>query len=305
MTVSITLAIALVLDYCLGEPKKGHPLVVFGHFALFLENRLHPSEKAGAEQQILMGTVALLLAVLPITVLTWLVTRPAFVDLLLSPIILYLCIAPNSLKQHALAVHNALQTNNIDNARQQVSMIVSRETEQMDELAVTRAGIESVLENGADAIFAALFWFVIAGAPGVVAYRLCNTLDAMWGYKSPRYRHFGMVTARLDDILNWLPARLTAFSYALLGQTKTALNCWHTQAHLLESPNGGPVMTAGAGALNIKLGGAATYHGKLKHKPLFGGSHNPDKKDIIRANQLITATLTLWTIIIILGDSLA
>lgn len=305
MTVSITLAIALALDYCLGEPKKGHPLVVFGHFALFLENRLHPSENARAAQQKLMGTVALILAVLPITVFAWLITHQAVAGLVLSPIMLYLCIAPNSLKQHALAVYHALQTGNIDQARQQVGMIVSRETEQMDELAITRASIESVLENGADAIFAALFWFVLAGAPGVVAYRLCNTLDAMWGYKNQRYLHFGMVTARVDDLLNWLPARLTAFSYALLGQTKTALNCWQTQARLLESPNGGPVMTSGAGALNIKLGGPARYHGKLKDKPLFGGNNIPVFQDIIRTNQLITATITLWTILIILGDSLA
>lgn len=305
MTLSITLVIALALDSILGEPKKAHPLVLFGHFANSVEKYVYSSSCSTVWQQRNSGTLAFLLAVLPITFLFWLITAHPISNLLLSPIILYLCIAPNSLKQHALAVYNALQNNDIESARYQVSMIVSRETEQMDEQAITRASIESVLENGADAIFAALFWFVIAGVPGVVAYRLCNTLDAMWGYKNERYQHFGMITARVDDLLNWLPSRLTALSYTLIGQSKIALQCWKSQAHLLESPNGGPVMTAGAGALNIQLGGDAWYHGKLKNKPLFGGSNNVIKHDILRANHLITVTLTLWTVLILIGDNLA
>ena len=305
MTLSVALIIALALDYWLGEPKKGHPLVIFGHFALFLEKWLLKDAGSRLFVQKLFGAWAWVLAVAPITASVFLINTWPIANLLLSPLFLYLCIAPGSLKQHALAVYSALQDNDLALAKQQVGMIVSRETEQMDELAIRRATIESVLENGADAIFAALFWFAVAGAPGVVAYRLCNTLDAMWGYKNDRYQHFGYVTAKIDDLLNWLPAQLTAFSYALLGKTQLALNCWRTQAHLLDSPNGGVVMTAGAGALNIKLGGTAQYHGVVKDKAFFGSDNEPVNTDIIRANRLITSTLLLWTVLIILGDSLA
>ena len=121
--------------------------------------------------------------------------------------------------------------------------------------------------------------------------------------------HFGWAAAKFDDILNWIPARLTALSYALLGQTTLAMNCWKNQAHLLDSPNAGPVMTSGAGALNIQLGGHAWYHGKLKDKVFFGSKNSPVNNDITRANTLISYSLYLWIFILIiwalLGENLA
>lgn len=179
-------------------------------------------------------------------------------------------------------------------ARQRVGYIVSRQTDRMTAIDVRRAAIESVLENGADAVFAPLFWFVLLGPFGALLYRLTNTLDAMWGYKNQRYRYFGWAAARFDDGLNWLPARLTALSYALLGNTRQAIQAWRWHAPLLESPNAGPVMTAGAGALNLSLGGPATYHGQLKDKPWFGGAKQPGDQDILRAIRLIYQTLAFW-----------
>ena len=222
---------------------------------------------------------------------------------------MYFCIAANSLKQHALSVLQALELNDLGLAKKRVAMIVSRQTEKMSVADVRKATIESVLENGADAVFAPIFWFIVAGPAGAILYRLSNTLDAMWGYKNQRFIYFGWAAARFDDSLNWIPARLTAASYAVLGNTTLAINCWKNQASLLDSPNAGPVMTSGAGSLNIQLGGPAWYHGKLKDKVYFGTHHLVNNNDINRANALMMAALILWVIAVIilefLGESLA
>ncbi|MDP3138644.1 MAG: CobD/CbiB family cobalamin biosynthesis protein, partial [Burkholderiaceae bacterium] len=172
--------------------------------------------------------------------------------------------------------------------------IVSRETSQLDASGVAKAGVESVLENGNDAIFGTLFWFALLGGPGAVLFRLANTLDAMWGYRTERFNHFGWAAARIDDGLNWLPARLTALTYAVLGQTRTALACWRTQAPGWESPNAGPVMAAGAGSLGVQLGGAAIYHGAEEIRPPLGCGPAPGAADLERAIRLIQRSLWLW-----------
>ncbi len=293
MLTYLSVITALLLDIGLGEPKSYHPLVGFGRIVLKLE-KLSLRQHTAYHWQTISGLFAWLLLVVPCSAFIYQLQHVSEFNLYLSPIVLYFCIAPTSLKQHGMEVFIALAQHDLPLARQKVAMIVSRETSQMDEIAIRRATIESLLENGADAIFAPLFWFVIAGAAGAVFYRLSNTLDAMWGYKNHRYRYFGSTAARMDDVLNWIPARLTAISYVLLGNTRLAWHCWQTQAQLLESPNAGVVMTAGAGALNLQLGGTAYYAGQLTYKPLFGGQHVPENTDIARANKLINKVLLLW-----------
>ena len=301
MSITFTIILALLLDYLFAEPRQGHPLVLFGNLASALENQLL-TETHKASLQKINGTLALLLAIIPITLIIVFVNQPTAINTLVAPLLLYLCIAPNSLKKHTMAVYQSLTTNQLPDARLKLAKIVSRETEHMDKSAIRKATIESTLENGADAVFAPIFWFIIAGPAGCVFYRLANTLDAMWGYKNNRYRHFGWAAARLDDLLNWIPARLTAISYALLGNTRQALTCWKQQAPHCASPNAGPVMASGAGAMNLILGGTAIYHGEIHDKPILGSGRDPVDQDIKRANFLVSLTLLSWTSVIMVGD---
>jgi adenosylcobinamide-phosphate synthase len=136
----------------------------------------------------------------------------------------------------------------------------------------------------------------------VVLYRVSNTLDAMWGYRTPRFLRFGWAAARIDDLLNYLPARLVALTYAVLGKTSTAIRCWRKQAPLWDSPNAGPVMAAGAGALQLRLGGAAVYHGHLEQRPDLGEGAEPQARDIERALNLVNGGVLLWLILLVLGS---
>lgn len=284
---------AMLLDHWLGEPKRWHPLVGFGRLADVLENTFN---RAGWRR--LRGLLAWALAVLPLTWVAWALASLPGIGWVFSLLLLYLAIGLRSLAEHAKPVSNALRGGDLAQARLRVSYMVSRQTDELDEQGVACATTESVLENGSDAVFAALFWFALLGAPGVVLYRLSNTLDAMWGYRNARFGQFGWGAARLDDVLNYLPARLVASTYALCGRTRQALHCWRTQAPAWDSPNAGPVMAAGAGALDVSLGGPAVYHGELHQRPALGSGPAAQARDIDRAVRLVRQGVMLWLLVL-------
>mgnify|MGYP006172197745 CR=1 FL=1 len=295
--IAPVLVLALLLDHLLGEPRRFHPLVGFGTWAAILERRFNRSTRP--VQAVTRGVLAWLLAVLPVMLPLLLVYVIAgdfrwLLDVFLG----YLCIARCSLREHVWAVYQSLTAGDLQAARIAIGRIVSRETQTLDSPAVRRAAIESTLENGSDAIFAPLFWLALGGAPAVVFYRLVNTLDAMWGYRNQRYNYFGRVSARSDDLLNWAPARLTALSFAFLGQSTAALQAWREQAPKCASPNAGPVMASGAGALGVVIGGPAIYHGREEDKPALGYGRTPGNDDLIKALALLDRTLALWCVVI-------
>ncbi len=294
MQLALLCLSAVLLDRCLGEPPRWHPLVGFGRLAGYLEQRLYgpPTLDSGTRRR--RGVAAVLVLVAPAMAGAWLLAGLPYLGVVADCGLLYLALGVTSLREHAEAVAMALRQGDLTLARQRVGTIVSRDTAELDAGQIGAATVESVLENGCDAVSGALFWFIVAGAPGVVAYRLVNTLDAMWGYRTERYRDFGWAAARLDDGLNWLPARLTALSYTLLGRSRTAWNCWRTQAAAWKSPNAGAVMAAGAGALEVTLGGAAPYHGQWQQRPPLGAGPPPDVAAIGRALTLVQHTLWLW-----------
>ncbi len=301
--IALLAALGLGLDWLLGEPNRWHPLALFGAYARRIEGRLQPLSAHGAISGRLWGSLALVLAVTPWVLLAALLARLKSLGLAWDVALLYLVVGHRSLHDHARRVHDALAREDLPEARRNVAMMVSRDTGDMDPARVSAAAVESVLENGNDAVFGALFWFVVAGAPGALAFRLINTLDAMWGYRTTRYLHFGWAAARLDDAMNFVPARLTALTYAAIGGCQRALHCWRVQAPLWDSPNAGPVMASGAGALGIRLGGGAFYGGEWHERAALGEGRPADLGDIPRALRLVSRSVLLWLALIALGSA--
>ncbi|AKO51144.1 cobalamin biosynthesis protein CobD [Marinobacter psychrophilus] len=291
--------LGLTLDRLLGEPRRLHPLAGFGALASALERLLNGAPQK-AWRSLILGTLALCSLVLPLLLLTiWLsAVLSGFWLLLVQATALYFALSLRGLAEHGLAVAQPLQRGELNVAREQVSRIVSRQASALDQQGVAAAATESMLENGADAVFASLFWFLVGGIPGVIVHRAVNTLDAMWGYRNPQFLYFGRAAARLDDVMGWLPARLTALTYTLLGNRKLAWRCWRQQASQWDSPNAGPVMAAGAGALNVQLGGPSPYPQGVKQRPHLGGT-NPASADTVQAAiALVRHGTWLWLAVI-------
>lgn len=291
---------ALAMDFFFGEPNRFHPLIGFGTFAEKIETWFNRSPTSK-----LSGLIALGIVVFPLWCLAVLLERAVesmpLISFFLSAMVLYLAIGWKSLLEHAEAVRVPLQRGELKKARQKVAYIVSRDTASLSPEGVSKAATESVLENGSDAVFAPLFWFMVGGLSGVLVYRIVNTLDAMWGYRNSRFFYFGWAAAKFDDVLNWLPARLCATTYALCGRTQLAINCWRKQAHHWKSPNAGPVMASGAGALNVKLGGVAHYMGDSEVRPLLGCGKAANYESIQQAENLVNRSLILWVSALAIG----
>lgn len=296
LLLAAILVSGVYLDARLGEPSKFHPLVGFGRWSGVLERALN--RLPGAPGYIL-GAIAVVVALSPLVLIIGLLQASASLSLvsacLLQLVILYLCIGWHSLQEHVSDVWRSLATDDLPAAREELGKIVSRNTQVLDADEVAQASIESTLENSSDALFATLFWFLIGGAEAALLHRWVNTLDAMWGYRTERHFYFGWAAARLDDTMAWLPARLTAFSFVLAAgeHRQKALDCWKTQAKYCDSPNGGVVMTAGAGALNRKLSQRADYQGTIKQKPVMGSGMPAGVDDIPRAIRLVKQALLI------------
>ncbi|HEY9101608.1 adenosylcobinamide-phosphate synthase CbiB [Chitinimonas sp.] len=286
----------LVLEALWGEPRRWHPLVGFGRLAQMLERRSN-----SGRQPLLRGTLAWVLLLGGCLGVYGLLEQalPASYAWLLDAWAFWFALGAHSLHSHVVAILRPLRAGDLPLARQQLARIVSRDCSALDRAGISKATLESTLENGSDAIFATLFWFALLGGYGALLHRLANTLDAMWGYRSPQFLYFGRCAARADDVLNWLPARLTALSYTLLGQSRLAWHCWQQQGPLWDSPNAGPVMAAGAGALSVELGGDACYHGQREARPRLGAGASPGSHDVLRGLRLVQRSVLLWLVVLV------
>jgi adenosylcobinamide-phosphate synthase len=281
----MTLVIALILDAALGEPKWlwdriPHPAVLIGRVIQWADNRFNTGNNRKARGIAL--TTSLVIGALVIggviSALGWLP------EALLAAILL----AQRSLADHVRAVANALRLSTTA-GRIAVAQIVGRDTAAMDDPAIARAAVESAAENMSDGVIAPAFWFLIGGLPGMLAYKAVNTADSMIGYRTPRHKDFGWSAARLDDVLNLIPARLTALLIALASGQWPNWRAIRRDAQLHRSPNAGWPEAAMARSLNIALSGPRAYHGQMQDLPWVNetGQRDIGPDDIDRAVQAI------------------
>ncbi|MEC9310656.1 MAG: adenosylcobinamide-phosphate synthase CbiB [Pseudomonadota bacterium] len=286
--ITATLLIpALILDAILGEPRwlwnrLPHPAVLMGQLVGALDAGLNSGAGRRAK-----GVVAVLVLVITGLLIGWLLSLfGALMEILVAAIL----IAQRSLCDHLQAVVQGLQKDGLHGGRAAVAMIVSRDTTEMTGPQLARAAIESGAENMSDGVIAPAFWFLIAGLPGLLAYKMINTADSMIGYRNARYRDFGWAAARLDDLVNWIPARLTSLLMALAGGTLRDWSAIAEDARKHRSPNAGWPEAAMARALDAALSGPRSYDGEMQEFPWV---HEDGAKGI-GAEAIRRCTEMLW-----------
>ncbi len=288
------LALGSVADLLLGDPRRGHPVAGFGSVAAALERRTWRDDRlAGAGHALLLTAAA---AALGTALERAAGSRPG-ARVLVTAAATWTVLGGTSLSRTAERMADALAGGDLPGARAVLPALAGRDSSGLgvDELA--RATVESVAENTSDAAVAPLFWGAVAGVPGLLAYRAINTLDAMVGHRSPRYERFGWASARLDDVVNWAPARVTAaltVACAPLagGSAAGALRAWRKDGAAHPSPNAGRCEAALAGALGLRLGGRNVYGSRVEDRPTLGSGRPPAPGDVRRAVRLSTA---VWT----------
>jgi adenosylcobinamide-phosphate synthase len=276
--VATGLLLGYAADRLLGDPRHFHPVAGFGRIAMALEAHTHaPSRVRGVVHvgALVGGATA---AGMLVDHLAGRVGDPGMGRdigrVAITAVATWAVLGGRSLEREALTIQRQLAAGDLDAARRQVRNLVGRDPSRLSADEVARATVESVAENGADALVAPLWWGAVAGVPGLVAYRAINTLDAMIGHRSPRYREFGWAAARLDDLANWIPARLTVLSTAAatgsVAGVRRVLMTVARDAPAHPSPNAGPVEAAFAAALGVSLGGSNSYAGVIEDRGRLG-----------------------------------
>lgn len=277
--------LAMLLDMAVGDPRsRWHPVVLIGRVISFWEKRLYP-KRSQPGMTVFDGGCCVLLVFLTVGAVGGVIMHAAawagyYVYIALSVVMLYITITPDSLARDGKEIAGLLMTGDLVKARQKLSWIVGRDTDKLDEGEISRATIETVAENITDGILSPLFYFALGGPLGALLYRTANTMDSMLGYKNDRYIYFGRVAARLDDILNYIPARITALlllagAWILRYDVRRAWRIMRRDADKHPSPNGGYAEATVAGALGIRLGGNNYYGGVPEFREYMGDATQP------------------------------
>ena len=313
MKIGFMLIIAFILDLIFKDPKSiPHPVRIIGSIIKYGEITLRKIFRNGAVSETIAGTLLTLFVVIisfitPYIILSICYNINMILGILVEVFICFQILALGSVKEAAMQVYTELSTGSLSGARKSLSHIVGRDTENLEETGVVKATVESVAENTSDGVIAPLFYMLIGGASFGMLYKAVNTLDSMIGYKNKKYQYFGKVAARLDDILNIIPARITGFLY-VLAALLSGFNYKKSYEILLRdswnhpSPNSGYPEAAISGALGIQLGGPASYFGEVLDKKYIGDNDKePNMEDIPKACMLMTIVSVLALILMILA----
>ncbi|TXS79798.1 MULTISPECIES: cobalamin biosynthesis protein [unclassified Streptomyces] len=275
----------LLGDLLLGDPRRGHPVAVFGRTAGAVERLLWRDHRGwGALHTTVCAGGAGVLAALASRG----VRRSPAASIALTAAATWAVVGGTSLGREARAIGAALGAGDVEAARARLPHLCGRDPQALDRDGIARAVVESVAENTSDAVVGALVWGAVGGVPGLVAFRAVNTLDAMVGHRSARYLRYGWASARLDDVAGWPGARLTAALATVAGgDPRGAARAWRADARRHPSPNAGPVEASFAGSLGVRLGGTLSYAGRVEHRPVLNGGGRPvHVADIERAVRL-------------------
>lgn len=298
----VTLVCGFALDALLGDPyRMPHIIRLIGRLIAGVDATLRRVVPHAAGPEHAAGVVLVLMVVgvsagaaIGLLWLAW--HAAAWVGFVVETFVCYQMLAARQLRIEARRVYDELARGDVSAARMDVSMIVGRDTEQLDEAGVTRAAVETVAENTSDGVVAPLLWMAVGGAVGGVVYKAVNTMDSMVGYRNERYRYLGTAAARLDDVCNWVPARVTGVLMCLCAPLvgldgKHAWATFKRDRRKHASPNAAHPEAACAGALGVQLAGPTSYFGVLHDKPTIGDDDRPIRPcDIIAANRLCAAT---------------
>ena len=308
-----SLLIGSVLDLLFGDPARlPHPIVWFGRAIAACEHRLNK----GSHRKLKGGITAVMLIVLVFALTANLrtlfyhlhtpldeLTGTSLTGTLFDAILVFYCLAGTTLIREVQQVFQAIDRS-LEEGRRQVARILGRDTSELSAQEVRTAALETLADNLSDGVIAPLFWWALLGTPGMMAYKMVNTLDSMIGYRTPRYRDFGCVAARIDDAANYLPARLTAYLMAVGSWPRSLpslLRFVHRYAHCHASPNSGWPEAALAGILDCRFGGPHYYFGQLFPKPFIGENARPlctaDMRKAVRVNR--TAELLMILLVVL------
>jgi adenosylcobinamide-phosphate synthase len=290
------LALGYLADVYWADPVRGHPVALFGQTAAALERRTYADNRvAGAAH-----TAVLLAGLAALGVGLQRVARGPVATAVVTAAATYTVLGGTSLARTGADMAARLDRDDIEGARELLPSLCGRDPAALDAAGLARAALESVAENTSDAQVAPILWGAVAGVPGLLVYRGANTLDAMIGHLNPRYTRFGWAAARFDDVLNYLPARLTGVLTAVAapvvgGRPARTVRAWRADAHRHPSPNAGVAEASFAGALDIRLGGPTQYAHRLELRPTLGSGPAPQPADLHRAVWLTRWVQTLAT----------
>ena len=302
------MVVAMVADALMGWPDRlfarvGHPVSWLGRIIAALDARLNRSSDTPVQRRIAGAATALIVIILAagFGCVVQRVIPSGLIGTVLLGILAWPFVAFRSLYDHVAAVRDPLRAGKVEAARKAVSMVVGRDPEVLDEAGIARAAIESLAENASDGIVAPVFWGVLFGLPGIIGYKAVNTLDSMIGHRTERHEAFGWAAARIDDVANFVPARLTGLLFVLFAGSKRspAMSCMLNDARHHRSINAGWPEAAMAGALGVRLCGPRSYDGEPANEPWLNGSaRDPAAADITRGLELYVGTMFALAVVL-------